>query len=157
MGGFKFIGPHYVFENAIKDTICSCKGITEDISEDYEQTLLRKEEKLLSLDDILDVEFLDKLETFHLGNSMKYTVKKRAIHDKRYSEENHTAIPTNMYMKGQYLENEHREIGLRDAQHAKKNEKLLKSLNYNNDYKEIKRISEKPTLPEKKGLFMLSR
>lgn len=76
MGGFTLIGPHYVFQNLPNIVRCRCLGYTGTIDLDTENLLLNDPAKKLNLENLPD-ELLLLMEGYHLGDEMRYTVKKR--------------------------------------------------------------------------------
>ena len=76
MGGFTLVGSHYVFENLPNKVKCRCVGYNGMIDEKVEQMLLNKQDKTLQLEDLPD-DLLASMEIFHLGDEMRYSVKRR--------------------------------------------------------------------------------
>ncbi len=73
MGKFKFIGPHYTFQNK-KDTTCRCSGFTGLISEKIENYLFTKQTHILDLTELPDDDLVDKIQNIHLGKDLRYDI-----------------------------------------------------------------------------------
>ena len=76
MGGFKFIGPNYTFENISNmsnTSNCRCLGYTGTISHQVENYLLQDTQ--LDIENLPDDELAEKLQSYHLGENLHYTVK----------------------------------------------------------------------------------
>jgi hypothetical protein len=79
MGGFEFKGPNYIFRN--KPTIvngqivmCRCMGFSSNISKQMEEYLEIHLGLPLNLNDIPDQELAKRMQRYHLGNNMEYTM-----------------------------------------------------------------------------------
>lgn len=75
MGGFRFVGPNYVFQSLPQTVTCRCMGHHGNISETVEKYLLEKETKFLNVSDLPDRQLINDLKGVHIGDNMFYTVQ----------------------------------------------------------------------------------
>lgn len=80
MGGFTLVGPNYVFQNLPNKIQCRCLGFTSKISTEVEELLRNDLTQTLKRETLPD-ELSEAMEGFHLGDEMRYTVKKRVSND----------------------------------------------------------------------------
>src|SRR5690349_16250471 len=100
MGGFKFIGPNYTIQNEIQigdDRICRCVGYTGEISEEIEKYFLNKSEKTLNIEELPDTDLIETLQYFHLGDQMKYIIRKRAVQNTSQDPSQHPTTFTSLH------------------------------------------------------------
>lgn len=76
MGGFTLIGSHYVFQNLPNKVQCRCIGFVGNIGSDVENILLNDVDKRLKLE-TLPEDLVMSMESFHLGEEMRYSVKRK--------------------------------------------------------------------------------
>lgn len=83
MGGFRLIGPRYVFENVPPplNEACFCAGYIAEITAATEVALLGKPGRRLNVID-LPSPHQRAMQNYHLGEELRYTIRERKVTDK---------------------------------------------------------------------------
>lgn len=76
MGGFKLIGPNYIFRNLPVQIQCRCIGYVGPIDSMVEERLLNKKDKVLD-ESVLTDNLVEKMNNVHIGDERRYSITRR--------------------------------------------------------------------------------
>src|SRR5689334_3652225 len=80
MGGFKLIGPRFVFENVPSESSCYCAGYIGAIDYETEESLLRANDRVMRWES-MPRDLAAEVQRHHLGDSSNFTVRPKTGED----------------------------------------------------------------------------